>query len=466
MLLKSEEISHILQGKWSNPKSLPQYFDSSKIFIDSRKISKDSLFIALKGEKFDGHDFIDNAINAGASAICISNTKKVSRNITVPVIVVSDTSEAYRKIALLNRKKSQAKIVAITGTCGKTSTKDFLHRIISFTFGENTVLGTAGNTNNLIGVPQNLLNLNENHKFAVIEMGTNHFGEIEELSLCTEPDIAIITSIGRGHLEFLKNVEGVAREKSCIFKGLRKNGIAIIPQECEFRNILLKEAQKYASKILSFSTNKNAKADITANCLENSIDGTKFKIFLKDFHPQKISLPIPGVHQISNAIAAILAAVELGIPIASAISALQSASISGMRMRKKSICGITFINDAYNSNPQSAIAALNCLSEIYRDKSNLIIFIGDMLELGSDSVKMHIEVVSHAVKLFPESQIITVGKFMNEALKTLKNQKIKNFKNSIEAAKFAKNIIKKDQIVFLKGSRGMAMEEIEKAFEE
>lgn len=468
MRLSSIEIASLFDSQWIfNDKFLPpDFFDSENISTDSRKIPPKSLFIPLKGEKYDGHDFIHDAIHNGASAVLISKDKSnLSKNINIPFLIVDDTETALRKIAELNRKKSSAKVIAITGTCGKTSTKEFIQKIFSDFFGSYCVIATTGNTNNLIGVPQNLLRLNHKHKVAVIEIGTNKFGEIKTLSLCAKPDIAIITSIGRGHTEFLKNTEGVAKEKSSIFKALKENGVAIIPYYCDFRNILLSEAKKHSAKILSFSCNPNADCEIRAKLIQSTISESKIEVYLQNHEKKVFSLPVPGIHQASNALIAILCAAELGIPLNSALKSLESANLCGMRMRQRTINEILFINDAYNSNPESAAAALKWLAEVFTEKEKLFIFIGDMLELGNQTLQMHQEILSLALSLFPNSKIITVGQLMKQAASTLGKNHITSFNSSDEAAIFAKSELRKGHTAFLKGSRGIAMEKIEKIFE-
>ncbi len=469
MILNSNEICLKLFARWApNSTAVPETIDSSSICSDSRKILENSFFIALKGENFDGHNFISDAINAGAKALCIEKSKsQIIKDLVLPTLIVDNTITAYQQLAELNRQKTSANIIAITGTCGKTSTKDFLRGIMTEAYGGDAIIATEGNTNNHIGVPLNLLRITDKHKFAIIEIGTNHFGEIESLSNCARPDIAIISSIGKGHLEFLNSVEGVAKEKSSIFKGLKPGGIAIIPATCEFRNILMNEARKANARILSFSTNPLIRADLNLKCIRSSFDGSEIEIdFQKtEKKPRRIFLPVPGEHQISNAAVAAISAYTVGIEIDTICSALEKISLSGMRMRKKNINGINFINDAYNSNPDSAKAGIRWLSEILPAYSRIFIFLGDMLELGGESQKLHLELMKYCLEKIPGASIIPVGNFMSEAAHNSRISQINSFLNSDDAANFAKSVLKDGDIVYIKGSRGMKMEKIENIFE-
>jgi UDP-N-acetylmuramoyl-tripeptide--D-alanyl-D-alanine ligase len=469
MILSKDEISLASSGEWLSEKtSPPASFDSSLIISDSRKVVCGSFFVALNGENFDGHDFILPAEKAGAVAVCASKQKlsEIKGLASLPILSVDGTLTAYQRMARLNRRKSKATLVAITGTCGKTGVKEFLKKIFSEHAGEKSVLATEGNTNNLVGVPLNLLKINDKHQYAVIEMGTNHFGEIEVLSQTAEPDIAIISSIGAGHLEFFKTVEGVAREKSSVFKGLREGGIAIIPDDCEFRKILIEAAKKVNAQIRSFSTKENFNADLTALCLKSSPESSEIEIhWRKEGVKRRILFPVPGRHQISNAAAAALAAHSAGVNIESICSALEKASLSGMRMRKKIIRGITFVNDAYNSNPESAKAGLKWLSEsVPRDKRT-VVFLGDMLELGENTSSFHYDVLKTALELLPNAVIFTVGPIMLNTGKSLAKKPEKAFNSSEESANFAVKFLKENDFVYLKGSRGMTLEKIESYFE-
>jgi len=246
---------------------------------------------------------------------------------------------------------------------------------------------------------------------------------------------------------------------------MKAGGTAIIPALCEFRNILEKTAEKSGAKVLSFSTTASKEADISASCLKISADGTEIEIFFKQSgEKRKLFLPIPGVHQVSNAMAAAICALSYGAGIDSVCSALEKLSLNGMRMKKRNILGISIINDAYNSNPESAKAGISWLAESMPKDSSPFVFLGDMLELGEKSQSLHDELLDYAFKKLPAAKIIAVGKQMTISAKKT-NRNILSFPHSEDAAKFALSTLREGDIVYLKGSRGTAMEKIEKILE-
>ena len=219
------------------------------VVTDTRRSATGALFLALVGERFDAHDFLRDAISGGCAALCIEKKRatKLPPECSVPVLEVDDTLMAYRDIAHFHRLRFPSlRLVAVTGSVGKTSVKEMLRAIFERAAGRDAVLHTEGNTNNQVGVPQNLLRLEERHRYAVIEAGTNHPGEIEPLSRCAAPQIGLINSIAPCHLEFLGSLAGVAREKAHLFDGLPGNGCAVIPRNCPEVEILEKAAEKCA----------------------------------------------------------------------------------------------------------------------------------------------------------------------------------------------------------------------------
>lgn len=436
---------------------------------DSRKDCRDSMFFPLPGENFDSHDFIDKAIASGAKAVCASKNKLPNLNLpeNIPALVVDDTLVAYQALAYHHRKKINPKIIALTGSSGKTSAKEILKAILVHAFGAEAVYATTGNTNNHIGVPQNLLNLTERHRYAVIEMGTNHFGEIEVLSRIAEPDIAIIVSIGNAHLEFFRDTDGVAKEKSAIFAKLSHDGTAIIPAEGAGLEVLGNAVKNLRS--LRFGTGKTIPApDISVNYLGSSFKGSRFELIRKNSGFRKIiEWPLLGKHQAMNAAAASLAAEAAGIDIETIAEALSSGiSLPGMRMNAAERDGVTWINDAYNANPDSMRAGIEWLAEALQNEKptgRVFVVLGDMLELGPSGPQSHQEILELLVKIIPNAAIVTVGPIMDAASETIRADtsiSIRNFPDSTEAGKYIRSKLKRNDIVYLKGSRGIALEKI------
>ncbi len=379
------------------------------VSIDSRTVKSGELFIPIKGPKFDGHDFIDEARKKGAL-----------------VLDVKDGNKALQKLAKEHRAKFKIPIIGVTGSVGKTTTKDMLASILAQ---EKLTLKNEENYNNEIGVPLTLLKLNKQHKYAVIEMAMQGLGEIELLADIVRPNIAIITNIGEAHLEFLKTKKNVAKAKSEIFKYQTKNDFAIINADDEYFEHLKVKHKK--SKIITFGILE--KADITTKTLRG------------------IKLPLPGQHNIYNALAAIAAAKLLGIKKKSIKKGLETFKASSKRMDIfDHPSGIRIINDTYNANPQSMEAALKVLS-IHQARK--VAVLGDMFELGKKSIPAHKRIGKLARKLGVD-EFITVGKLS-------KNMKANHhFKNNQAAITGLKKLILKGDAILIKGSRGMKMEEI------
>jgi UDP-N-acetylmuramoyl-tripeptide--D-alanyl-D-alanine ligase len=458
---------------------MPTYANRiSFISTDTRLNNKNALFLALSGINFDAHNFLQKAIDSGATALCLQKGKyelnKIPSNI--PVLEVHNTLKAYQDIANFHRKRLKGlTLIALTGSNGKTSTKDILHGILSAEFGKEKVYTTKANTNNFIGVPQNILNLTDKHKVAVIELGSNHPGEIGRLTKIVNPDIAVITSIGPAHLEYFKDINGVIEEKTSIFTAFNnhKKGIAIIPTEYSNNNIFLQKTDK--SRTVTFGKTENG--DIYWKHLNTNIDKCKFKLHwrLNDLS-QKVLWNIPGIHQLSNAAAAAAVATVIEITPSNIATALRDCKISGMRMRINKVNDITWINDAYNANPSSTRAGVDWLHEMTKDvlladkHKRLYVVLGDMLELGKNTLDVHREIIEYTVNKLPSFQIIGVGPIMSEVIKHLKfifqnSSNLHSFLNSDEAAFFFKSELQTNDLIYLKGSRGIALEKIEQKYE-
>jgi len=438
------------------------------ISTDSRKIIDNSIFLALEGENFDGHDFLNAAKNSGAIALCV-NIKYLhnNKNFNLPFIAVKNTLNAYQTLANYHRTRSNCKIIAITGSSGKTSTKEILYSVLKENFGENSVLCTEGNTNNHIGVPYNLLRIKPYHKFAVIEMGTNHPGEIASLANIANPDIAIITSIGNAHLEFFKNLDNTASEKSDVlmqtsdFYSLKRTPIAIIPAQSPGNKIIRKKA---GANLITFSSKKN-NADVLCEYIDGNILGSTIKISTQNnlLKTTTINWKLHGEHQASNAAAATAAAIVCKCSIENLKIGLEKTTLPGFRMKIFESNNITWINDAYNANPESMSATLDWFYKIIEKShktQDAIIILGDMLETGTKSQSLHVKLLKLAIKLFPESTIITVGHETANAVKKINLYKnlFKSFENSTDASIFLKQILHPGNIVFLKASRSIKLE--------
>ncbi len=429
------------------------------VFTDTRETAENALFLAFSGEQFDAHDYLAQAVANGASLLCIEESKLDKLPPGVPAIAVPSTVTAFQHIARCHRMRfPNLKVILLSGSCGKTSTKESLRAIFEHAMDSISVLATEGNTNNQIGLPQNLLRLNARHRVAILEAGTNHHGELEPLSYCAMPDLAIIVSIANCHLEFLGSLEGVAREKSRLFAHLAQNGFAIIPAQCPGQDILAQAAAPFRSATFGFA---DTDADLTANYLGGNLHGAKFTLTRATTgETVSVQWSIPGRHQAGNAAAAALAALTFGIPFETIAEGLSRTTLPGLRMRVAEHAGSTWINDAYNANPDSMAASLNWLSE-FADPKKLVIILGDMGELGESSAAGHRSVCALAKHLFPAARFLVVGPHMTSAAE--ETGLTCTAYPSAQAAAEASVQIEAGSTVFLKASRSTHLELLEPA---
>jgi len=427
------------------------------VFTDTRESARNALFLAFSGEQFDAHDYLAQAVANGASLLCIEEDKVEKLPPGAPAIVVPSTVTAFQRIARFHRLRfPNLKVILLSGSCGKTSTKESLRAILEHATDSISVLATEGNTNNQIGLPQNLLRLNARHRYAVLEAGTNHHGELEPLSFCAMPDLAIIVSIANCHLEFLGSLEGVAQEKSKLFTHLSPNGFAIIPAQCPGHDILAGAIARFRRGTFGFA---GSDADLTADYLGGNLHGAKFRLTRKTTgETVSVQWSIPGRHQAGNAAAAALAALTFGIPFETVAAGLSRTTLPGLRMRVSEHGGSTWINDAYNANPDSMAASLNWLSE-FADPQKLVLILGDMGELGERSAEGHRSVCAIAKHLFPASRFIVVGPRMTEAAAET-GLNCTAYPSAQDAAKQALQF-EPGSMIFLKGSRSTHLELVE-----
>ena len=447
--LNIEDIFNIPTSVIYNPDMFKSIYHIS---IDSRDIKKNTLFIAIKGERFDGHDFIDDVVKKGAYAVIINEKyfKKLSE-VEIPVITVKDTTIALGDVARLWRSKLNATVIGITGSAGKTTTKEILTTLLSEKFKVNK---TVANNNNHIGVPLTILSTNEKHNVLVAELGTNHFGEIPYTSAIVSPDLALITNIGDSHLEYLKNRKGVFTEKVAILKETIKNsGKVFINNDDK----LLKEFGKKVKSKITFALNE--KADYKA-----SIKGydklARPQIEIKNKkNVFSTTLPISGEKNVLNFTIAYAIACELGLTNSQIQKAVRKIKSYDKRLEIKNLKRFTLINDTYNANPDSMMSSLEILNRI-ESKKRKIAVLGDMFELGNESKSKHLDLASFINKTKVD-EVYSVGKMMK-----LMNQKLngktkihQHFNDRESLKKHLQKLEIKNSVVLVKGSRGMKMEE-------
>ncbi len=447
--LTIEDIFNLPTAVIYNPDAFKTVYHVS---IDSRNIKKNSLFIAIKGERFDGHNFIDQAVNNGATAILINQKylKKI-KDYDIPVITVKDTIIALGNIAKIWRKKLRAKVIGITGSAGKTTTKEILATLLSEKFKVNK---TLANNNNHIGVPLTILNTNEKHDVLVAELGTNHFGEIPYASEIVSPDFGLITNIGDSHLEFLNDREGVLKEKSALLnEAIKNNGKVFINVD----DPLLRKFDKNVKNKITFS--RFNKADYQCKIIGyDKYARPQISVITKK-EILNLTLPLSGDANVSNYLAAFAIASELGVGKKKILSATKKIKSVEKRLDIKNYKNFTLINDTYNANPDSMKSALNILSKISSRRKKIAV-LGDMFELGKQSKEKHLEVAEYLNSL-QINEVYSIGKMMKFFDKKLNREIIihQHFDDRNSLKEKLKKLSLKDSVLLIKGSRGMKMEE-------
>ncbi len=467
-------LKEAIGGKLINGKDeiLERQFLS--VSTDSRNVEKEAVFFALRGERFDGHDFLDEVLEKGAICAVVDKKRDFSAPSELPLIKVQDTLFALGDLARWYLEFLGVKTIGITGSCGKTTTKELLKAVLSKKF---NVQATSGNFNNLIGLPLTVFGLRPGVEWAILEMGTNLPGEIKRLCEIARPEVGIITCIKPVHLEGLKTVENIALEKGFLFESLPEDGIAILNADDE---LLIKNAKRLKTrKIYTYGiSEKSAKrcnflSHIYAKEWTERKEGLEINVII-DGKDYKFTSPLIGSFNISNILSAISCGIALNIPVDKIKEAVaETGAISGRMNIEKFSSGWIILDDSYNANPASMKAALEFLRKNFpNEKKNLIL--GDMLELGKDAEKFHIEIGKVSSTLSP-SILIAIGnlskKIAQGAVESgLTPKKIKTFRTWQDALEFLKADNRlffngSKRVVLLKGSRGVNLDRLKEFIE-
>ncbi|HRI45831.1 MAG TPA: UDP-N-acetylmuramoyl-tripeptide--D-alanyl-D-alanine ligase [Ignavibacteriaceae bacterium] len=433
--------------------------DYKSISIDSRKIEKGALFIAIQGKKFNGHKFVESAVNSGASAIII-NKKQIKNfiNLKLPIITVPNTTLALGELASYWRSKLKAKVICITGSVGKTTTKDIL---ISLLKEKYRVTGTSLNNNNHIGVPLTIFSAKQNDDFLVLEVGTNHFGEIEYTSKIAKPDYSVITNIGNSHLEFLKSKNGVLKEKVNLFNNTNVNGKVFINLDDPF---LKRIGTNFQNKITYSMMNNTAEYSGSTEMDNNSglytLNITSPKLNLK------VNVPLYGFHSAHNVFVASAIANHVGLKKSDLTTAIKKLLPSKQRLNVTKYKKMVLIDDTYNANPDSMIAALIVLDSIKIFPKKIAV-LGDMFELGEKSENLHTQ-LAKVIKKLNIDEVLLIGKNMQALYKTIENLKMitRHFTSRKSLFAYLKKFEFENSTILVKGSRGMKMEDFVNALKE
>jgi UDP-N-acetylmuramoyl-tripeptide--D-alanyl-D-alanine ligase len=450
-----EEIVTATRGELIQPGSERWFKD---VATDTRNLTAGSVFIALKGERFDAHGFAGDAVRRGARCLVVHRAiSAVDTGVTV--IRVADTLHALGDLASYRRKLLAPRVCAITGSNGKTTMKEMLAAILERTVlaGEplrGKVLKTEGNFNNLVGLPLTLLRLRRNTRAAVVELGTSRPGEIRRLAEIADPDAAIITSVAPAHLEGLRSIAGVAREKGDLFRAMRPEGTAVVNIDDPW---VRRAARSFKGRKITFGARGEVGWERQSFL---GADGVEFTLRVGKAR-RRVRLNLPGEHNLSNAAGAAALAHALGAGLGAIVEGLESVKAMPMRMAVERWRGLGILNDAYNANPASMLAALNTLSGI-QTAGKKIAVLGDMLELGVESRKQHIDLGKQAARSNLDALYLmgamapTVRK---GALKAgMSRDRIVIGKTPDEIARQLKARARRGDWLLFKGSRGMKME--------
>ncbi|MEI7842281.1 MAG: UDP-N-acetylmuramoyl-tripeptide--D-alanyl-D-alanine ligase [Gallionellaceae bacterium] len=425
------------------------------VSTDSRKIMAGDLFVALRGENFDGFEFVASSLAGGATAAMVNADSYAKQaaplNSQSSILVVEDTRLALGRLAAHWRKQFNIPVVGITGSNGKTTVKEMLASILREQTGNaDQVLATVGNLNNDIGLPLTLLKLRSSHRYAVIEMGMNHAGEIDYLTHIAAPQVALLNNAGSAHLAGLGTVEAVALAKGEIFAGLSTQGVAVVNADDDYAESW--RALAHGHRVLNFGIDH--KADIYATYEPHEFGN---RIYVRT--PQgsfKTNLHVPGEHNVRNALAATAAAIALEIPLAVIASGLLKFSgVAGRLQRKSALQGAVLLDDTYNANPASLHAALEVLSRIPGQK---ILVLGDMGELGADATRFHAEIGAEARNLGIQ-KLLALGDLSTYAVDEF-GDGATHFKRIEDLLTNLEQHLEVGCTVLVKGSRFMKMERV------
>lgn len=420
------------------------------VSTDTREIQVHNLFIPLVGEKFDGHNFAFDAVKKGAVAT-LWDKRHPTPYLDAGIIIVDNTLQAYQKLASSYLKATGAKVVGITGSNGKTGTKDILASILNENF---RVHNTAKNLNNEIGVPKTIMEMDLDDEVVVLEMGMERFGEIKTLTNIARPDIAVITNIGDSHLLELGTKENIARAKFEILEGLKPDGVFIFNNDDEVLREVIKE-YTITQKVIKIGTREDS--DVIIRPIRSDEEGSSFSI-----GEYAYSILFIGKHQIYNASVAITIAGLLGMNYGDIVRGLSRVKLTGMRMELMHLSSFDILNDCYKSNPQSLTS---CIETVYTMKGykNKILILSDMLELGENERKLHFS-VGEKIDRNKIDYVICIGdlakEIYNGANRNFNVNNLFHFETNEEVVNKVRELISEDTLIMVKGSRGMKLEKI------
>jgi UDP-N-acetylmuramoyl-tripeptide--D-alanyl-D-alanine ligase len=424
-----------------------------RISTDSRTIKPDELFVALRGEHFNAHDFLQQVAERGAAGAIVSQNAPGDLPSNFAILRAADTLVAYQNVAANYRKSLPLKVLGITGSNGKTSTKDFAASILRRAF---RVTKTEGNFNNHVGLPRTILEANRSDEVAVWELGMNHPGEIAALARIASANAAIITNIGIAHIEFMGSREAIAHEKGALVESIGREGFVVLNADDEWSEPI---AKRTGARIIFAGINSGS---VRAVEVEQSSGGSEFTI-IEGAHRCRAQLPVPGLHMVLNALLAVAAGRAFGVSLEECAAGLASAPLAKARLQMREVHGVQFIDDSYNANPDSMKAALRTLVELESDGKRIAV-LGQMLELGAESARGHREVGETAATLGIDHLISVGDEIIAHAAEEAGLQKTEVASDTSQAAEMLAEIVSPGDLVLVKGSRSARTERVIEAF--
>jgi UDP-N-acetylmuramoyl-tripeptide--D-alanyl-D-alanine ligase len=417
--------------------------------IDSRTVPPGELFFAVKGERLDGHDFVPQALELGAVSAVVRKDQLARFPVKTCLLAVDDTLHALQMLATAVRRMWGKPVVGVTGSAGKTTTKEAIAHVLS---GRYRVLKSEGNFNNHFGLPLMLLKLEPEHDMAVIEMGMSHAGEISALAKIAQPEIGVVTVVAPVHLEYFDSLASIARAKYELIESLPAGGIAVLNADDEY---VSQFGRDFNGKVVMYGTRANA--DIRAEQIQSrGAEGSAFDVVVNGVHERAV-LPLVGAHNISNALAAVAVGFERGITLAEAVASLATMRAADKRGQVVQLGNIRVINDCYNSNPKALEAMVDALAAMPAKRR--IVVAGEMLELGPAGEKMHQAAGQHIAEKKIDVLIGVRGlaQPMVEAAKT-KGMQAEFVATPEEAGEWLARQSREGDVVLLKASRGVKLE--------
>lgn len=430
--------------------------EASMVTIDSRQIEQEGVFVATKGARVDGHDFINQVFEKGALCVICEKAPQKAKG---PYILVDDSFQALKDLASYYRSQLSIKVVGIIGSMGKTSTKEMVAAVLSAHY---NVLKTEGNFNNEVGVPLTIFRIRDAHEVAVIEMGISQFGEMERLGAIVRPDMVVFTCVGPCHLEFLGDLDGVLKAKSEVILSMAEKGVLVLNGQDEKLKLIDKSIAGNR-KIIRFGSNSEEDDVYATEKTSLGLEGSKFMANFPDGSHYEMVVPLPGIHMVDNGLAAAAVGFEMGLNLEEIRRGMAGVTALSGRGHLIHTNKYLIVDDCYNANPKSVCAAIDIMQEALGRK---VAILGDMFELGEDSDKLHREVGEYAATKGIDS-LICVGsnsKHMYEAARHYENLELRYYPNKEVLMKAlsdeTKEILREGDSILLKASHGMGFAEV------